>query len=258
LSRRVSYTHEMTSVLEKLRREGMAFEEVGSEILDTLWDLDVKLQTGRIPMETYRNDKGNWWMDLVSQAIINSCGVEVRPDSMPGASETHNVDLAFTGKSGPVVCVEVKAQGNPGYVLRGERKPERRIQSDIDKRLKEVKYTSMDLKRKYDRGGVSGLLSLDKEQDWLEWKQKALPKFYALWLGRKVSKEGEELLLKKFRETMKYLNGIGALVYEQQEHRSGYCEIEAFKREFPISDTIQKIAADIRAVVSEANAGSDR
>jgi hypothetical protein len=235
----------MRNMLERLRQNGAAFEEVENEILSTLWDLDVRLQTGRIPMETYRNDKGNWWMNLVSQAIANASGVEVKPDSIPGASETHNVDLAFTSKLGPIVCVEVKAQGNPGYVLRGEKKPERRMQSDIDKRLKEVKYTSMDLKRRYDRGGIGSSLSLDKEQDWLEWKQKALPKFYTLWLGRKVAGESEELLLKKFRETMKYLNGIGALIYEQKG--SGYREIEVFGREFPISQTIHNIVADIRS-----------
>ena len=248
----------MTNILERLRQRGTTFEEVENEILSTLWDLDARLQTARTPMETYRNDKGNWWMDLVSQAIANACGVQVRPDSIPGASETHNVDLAFASKSGPIVCVEVKAQGNPGYVLRGEQKPERRMQSDIDKRLKEVKYTSMDLKRRYDRGGVSNILSLDREQDWLEWKEKALPKFYTIWLGRKVSRENGELLLKKFRETMKYLNGIGALIYEQQGETNGYREIEVFRREFPISDTIHKIASDIRAAGSEANIESDR
>ncbi len=241
----------MTSILEKLRREGTAFEQVENEILNTLWDLDMKLQTGKIPMETYRNNKGNWWMDLVRQAIINACHVEVRPESILGASETHNVDLAFVGKSGPIVCVEVKAQGNPGYVLRRERKPERRIQSDIDKRLKEVKYTSMDLKRKYDRGGVSDTLSLDKERDWVEWKQKALPKFYVLWLGRRVTRENESLLLKKFQEAMKYLNGIGALIYEQNEKKNGYREIEAFRREFPISDTIHEIAVDVRTELNK-------
>lgn len=249
MSRRVSYTDRMTNILERLRQGGTTFEEVESEILSTLWDLDVRLQTATIPMETYRNDKGNWWMDLVSQAIANASGVQVKPDSVPGASETHNVDLAFTSKSGPIVCVEVKAQGNPGYVLRGEQKPERRMQSDIDKRLKEVKYTSMDLKRKYDRGGVSSILSLDREQDWLEWKQKALPKFYALWLGRKVAKESEALLLKKFREAEKYLNGIGALVYEQQA--DGYQQIGTFKREFSVSNMIRTIASDIRSEASK-------
>jgi hypothetical protein len=244
----------MMGILQKLRRERTEFEEVENEILNTLWDLDMRLQTGEIPMETYRNNKGNWWTDLVGQAIINACNIEVRPESIRGASETHNVDLVFAGKSGPVVCVEVKAQGNPGYVLRRERKPERRMQSDIDKRLKEVKYTSMDLKRKYDRGRVNGILSLDEEQDWLEWKQKALPKFYTLWLGRKASRENEGLLLRKFQETMKYLNGIGALIYEQHEHTSGYREIEVFKREFPISDTIRKIAADIRTEADKYSA----
>jgi hypothetical protein len=236
----------MTNILDKLRRDGKKFEEVEDEILDTLWDLDGRLQTGEISMETYRNDKGNWWMDVISQAITNASGVEVKPNHVRGASETHHVDLAFTSESGPIVCVEVKAQGNPGYMLRGEQKPERRIQSDIDKRLKEVKYTSIDLKRRYDMGGVSSVLSLDREKDWLDWKQKALPKFYTSWLGRKATRESEELLVTKFRETMKYLNGIGALVYEQQQEK-GYRKMEVFKREFPTSATIRMIADDIRS-----------
>lgn len=237
----------MTKVLERVRAETVKFEEIEDELLDTLWDLDAKLRAGAIAMVPYRNDKGNWWTETIREVIQRAADVEVKPASIIGTSEIHNVDLALVSASVPIVCVEVKAQGNPGYLLRREMKPERRIQSDIDKRLKEVKYTSVDLKRKYGRGGVDKILSLDKEQDWIEWKDNAQPKFYAVWLGRRATGENAELLLRKMREAMKYLNGIGAFMYEGREDRKSYRQIDVFKAEFPVSVVIEKIVADIKS-----------
>ena len=247
---RSEYTVKMTKILERVRAETVKFEQIEDELLDTLWELDAKLQAGAIAMESYRNDKGNWWTEIIRKIIQRAADVEVKPASITGTSETHNVDLVLIRASVPMVCVEVKAQGNPGYLLRKETKPERRIQSDIDKRLKEVKYTSVDLKRKYGRSGGDKILSLDKEQDWIEWKDNAQPKFYAIWLGRRATGESVELLLRKMREAMKYLNGIGAFMYEAREDSRGYRQIDVFKAEFPISVAVEKIVADIKSAAT--------
>jgi hypothetical protein len=236
----------MNELLNRIRTEYVGIRQIENDLLRVLWDLDRDLQTHTVSAETYRNSKGNWWQDIVRGIIQHSVNVNIETQSIAGASETHKVDLSVIRESQPIICMEAKAQGNPGYRQGTELKPERRIQSDIDKRLKEVKYTSIDLKRNYGRRVSDRSLSFDREEDWINWKDSAYPKFYAFWLGRKCVQENQELLLTKLRNLIKYVNGLGVFFYEAREP-TGYLPIRAFNEEFSIQRAIEQITNELRS-----------
>ncbi len=145
------------------------------------------------------------YRDTVISLIIARCkskgiSISIKERALKGRTDLHKVDFAYPLEGDPVVTGEVKAIGSPEHVGFDERY----IGMDIDKRVKEVKYTSIDLKRKF-----GPLVS----KDWFTWISETQPKFYVFWIMRQGEKNSLNKVLEKIVSIREYANGVSAVIY---------------------------------------------
>lgn len=113
----------------------------------------------------------------------------------------------------PVIAGEVKVIGSLPHRIGNRIYPERNINIDINKRVKEVKYTPVDLKRKYDP-----VVS----KPWIRWIEETRPKFYTFWLLRLGSSNRLYHILEKIRGIKEYNNGGSTIVYKEDVNSYKY------------------------------------
>lgn len=188
------------------------FRDIENELIDVIWRLDKLWRNGLIEQGQYRQ-KGNYYRDTIVSLIKARCldegyRIEIREARLEGRTDkVHKVDFAYIGRNRvPIVTGEVKAIGSPPHRIGGRTYPERNINIDIDKRIKEVKYTPIDLKRKYDPLVLT---------PWNQWIDETPPKFYTFWLLRLGSSNKINHILEKIRGLREYNNGVSAIIYAE-------------------------------------------
>ncbi|ADI31255.1 hypothetical protein [Staphylothermus hellenicus] len=193
------------------------FKDIEDRLIDIIWRLDKLWRNELIEQGEYRQ-KGNYYRDTIISLIKACCleegfRIEIREARLEGRTDkVHKVDFAYIGRNNvPIIAGEVKAIGSPPHRIGGRTYPERNISIDTDKRIKEVKYTPIDLKRKYDP-----LVS----KPWNQWIDETPPKFYTFWLLRLGSSNRLNHILEKIRGLKEYNNGVSAIIYT--ESRRGY------------------------------------
>ncbi len=198
----------------KLTKGNTKFSSVRQEFLDLVWELDKYRTRGVIEEGQYRQ-KGNIWRDFVIELVKNRCGYEFMDRKIKGLTDKHDLDLTFIHRNTLLVAGEAKMLGSPEHKTEtGEMKPERSTGIDLDKRLKEVKHTPVDLKLSH--GFNVG--------EWSSWKSKTVPHFYSFWASRIATRDNVHLIIEKFTGLQKYNNGVGVLLY--REDKRGYKEIK--------------------------------
>lgn len=151
----------------------------------------------------------------------------------------HKVDFAYlkaiSGHDVPIIAGEAKMLGSPAHIRpSGEHYPERPISIDLDKRIKEVKYTSVDLKRKF---GISFI------RGWEEWIDQSYPRFYSFWGCRLGERNNTSSLIEKFRGVTKYNNGCDVFIYEEGSYKKFFDErLDAFSID-KVIDSIKYVTA---------------
>jgi hypothetical protein len=80
----------------------------------------------------------------------------------------------------------------------------------LDKRIKEVKYTSVDLKREF---GISF------SEGWKRWIDESYPRFYSFWGCRIGERNNLSSLIEKFAGIAEYNNGCGVFIYEDETYQ---------------------------------------
>lgn len=103
---------------------------------------------------------------------------------------------------------EAKAMGSPPHERSGRHYPERTLTIDIDKRIKEVKYTSVDLKRRFDPEVSKG---------WAKFIAETPPAFFSAWLMRRGARDRLEHVFEKLVGVAEYTNGVGVALYQERE-----------------------------------------
>jgi hypothetical protein len=186
------------------------FADIEDSFLDIMCDLNDLRRHGEIEVGIYRQ-KGNYWRDMIVALIESLCGIRMRERRIQGWTDVHAVDFSYvetiSGKEIPIIAGEAKMLGSPAHIRpTGERYGERPTSIDLDKRLKEVKYTPIDLKMKFGRFVAS----------WEEWIEQSFPKFFSFWACRVGERNHIDLLINKFQGLRKYNNGVGVFLYEEK------------------------------------------
>jgi len=136
-------------IITLARESGGYFEPIAQEFLDEYYKLvETPRIGGTLPEGEYRQ-KGNAFRDFISELIfVRSEGTYRLLDrKVRGYTErNHDVDLAYVVGGRVIVAGEVKMTGSPPHSRGSYVQKERKTQSDLDKRLKEVKFTAVDLK----------------------------------------------------------------------------------------------------------------
>jgi len=187
---------------------------------------------GLVPEGEYRQ-KGNAFRDMLIELIKKRSGIRLEDRRVEGFTDIHDIDLVFMPDNILKVAGEVKLLGTPAHLLEsGEEKPERAGHVDVDKRLKEVKFTAVDLKLRY--SGINVGM-------WDDWIANAKPAFYSIWgcmIGEKTPKK-VDLLTRKFIGLRKYNNGVGVLFYTERE--GNYVRIRDTPAELGIDMVIENL-----------------
>jgi hypothetical protein len=195
----------------RIVQENLRWREVQEQLLNILVELDRLRREDRIPEGRYRQ-KGNYFRDTIIALIEASCGFKLYEQELPGKTDRHRVDISYlqnyeNPRQGFVLLAgEVKAMGSPEHEREGKRYPERTLTIDIDKRIKEVKYTSIDLKRLADPTVSRG---------WYRFIRETPPAFFTAWLLRLAAQDRLEHVFEKLKGISEYTNGVGVAIYRE-------------------------------------------
>ncbi len=221
-------------IQEVRSREGLRFATIEGDFLRMMETMNSAWVAGELEEGVYRQ-KGNRWRDLIVELVRSRCMVTLQGRRIQGLTDIHAVDSAYPPIGDPVLVVEAKMLGTPAHTMpNGRRKPERGGAVDLDKRLKEVKYTPVDLKLKH-TGTTVG--------EWDQWVKSSLPKFYSLWACYIGERERRNLdaMIRKFQDLKGYYNdGVGVFFYEQSGSR--YIKVDdPALLELSIDDVVDEI-----------------
>lgn len=208
---------------EKIVAERLRFVQIEDELLQIIKEVDEARETDAIDEGEYRQ-KGNFFRNMIIALVKARCGLELRDRKIQGRTDVHDVDLSALGVTDgheiAIVAGEVKMLGSPAHVRGGREYDERTISIDIDKRLKEVKYTPIDLKRRYNP---------EVKEGWSKWIRQTSPKFFSAWLMRLATKDKLERIIRKLEGLAEYNNAVGAALYQQDRSEYEWVKFESEK-----------------------------
>lgn len=234
-------------LIDRAGQVGTRFQDIEEAFLEFMQAVNGLRRKGKFPAGQYRQ-KGNWWRDLMAALVKARCGVVMPDRRVEGLTDVHSLDMMYPDPlvevSGSLIVVEAKMLGTPEHIEPdGTRRPERGGAVDLDKRLKEVKYTPIDLRLKY-TGPVAS--------DWEEWNRTAIPKFYSLWAFRVASRERQTVqtrIVNKMVRLARYYNtGVGFYLYEEDEGGQYRSFSAAVPRGHTVDEVIEAICGNVKSV----------
>lgn len=197
--------------------------DVLPDVLQVAADMNHLWVRGLLAEGKYRQ-KGARWNRLLREILVARTGVNVGERTLAVLTGLHRVDLAPLDSVLPAFTAEVKVLGTPAHrTAAGEQHPARGGSADLEKRLKEVKHTAVDLKLYY--GGTT-------VGEWDDWIARAKPLFYSFWIFLLTARDNLQAMTAKLRALRAhYHNGVGALFFRATAE--GYVplvdsEVEAF------------------------------
>ncbi len=235
------------ALLDRAEQPGTRFQNIEEAFLEFMQAVNGLRREGEFPAGQYRQ-KGNWWRDLMAALVKARCGVVMPDRRVEGLTDVHSLDMVYpvplVEVGTPMIVVEAKMLGSPEHIEPdGTRRPERGGAVDLDKRLKEVKYTPIDLRLKYTGPVVS---------NWEEWNRTAIPKFYSLWAFRIAIREGyvvQTRIVDRMVRLARYYNtGVGFYLYEEDESGQYRRFSAAIPQGHTIDEVIEAICNDVRHV----------
>ncbi|MHC1566409.1 MAG: hypothetical protein ACXQTD_01400 [Candidatus Syntropharchaeia archaeon] len=189
--------------------------------------------------KAYIDRKGNYFKNTIIALIQARCDVALREEALVGHTDVHKVDFAFinSGRSIElyVIAGEAKMLGSPPHVKGSRKYPERTISIDIDKRIKEVKYTPIDLKREF---------STERIGKWQEWIDRTYPKFFSAWLLRLGTGNRLDHVVDKLEGVCEYNNAVGVAIYREVNEKYRWVEISSSKL-LSIDQLVEEICREV-------------
>lgn len=215
------------------------FRDVRETFLDIAQAYNELWIAGELDEGLYRQ-KGTRWQQVIMTIITARMGVVFTGGGIEGLTSTHRPDMALLRDDGvPLMAGEAKMAGTRAHIMpSGVRRPERGGSVDLEKRLKEVKYTSVDLKLRY-AGTQIG--------EWQEWIRSSLPHFYSFWAFLIAGRDRPEWILGRMRSLREYYHdGVGVCMFHFEDGRYVAYEGPEFD-EFDVDVVIDEIVALTRA-----------
>ena len=201
------------SLKEVRSREATTWTEVEQSFIDVVTAFDAEYAQGKREKGWYQL-KARYFNDLVVAIIENATGEEISTRSKKRSvlfSEI-DIDMCFPGEGDPIVAAEVKALGTPPHP--GNDFVARKAYSDLHKRVREVAFTSMDIKAAYAKPRI-----ISSFQSWVDTTEPAYSSFWAM----RVAGESDLSQVRSILSSRKsYCNGVGAVIYGVNEPSASY------------------------------------
>jgi hypothetical protein len=130
------------------------WDEVEDSFLRGMERFDANIAAGVADMGDLQNGKGDFFNDLLALLLENCAGVTLYSrGGVPGLTfPKHNLDVTFPASGVVEFLLEAKAVGTPKHPGSPRQKAMGRAGSaDLDKRIKEIGFKTIDLKAEYAR-----------------------------------------------------------------------------------------------------------
>lgn len=130
------------------------WNQVEADFLRAMEEFDANIAAGIADMGDLQNGKGDFFNDLLALLLENCAGVTLYSrGGVPGLTfPKHNLDVTFPNSGVVEFMLEAKAVGTPKHPGSPRQKAIGRPGSaDLDKRIKEIGFKTIDLKAEYAR-----------------------------------------------------------------------------------------------------------
>lgn len=149
--------------------------------------------------------KARYFNDLIVGLLgnISQKPISLRCKKRSQIFDQIDIDICFPQEGDPIVAGEVKALGTPPH--RGNKNEARAAAQDLHKRVREVAFTSMDLKAAYAPPQPIGSFQ--------QWVDTTSPGYFAFWAIRAKDGPDFESVRSTLTSLRAYCNRVGAVIY---------------------------------------------
>ena len=204
-----------------------------------------------------QNGKGDFFNDLLALLLENCSGIETFycRNVVPGLIvRNHNLDGVYPG-TGPIkFLLEAKMTGTPKHVNSPRQKAAGRPGSaDLDKRVKELAFKSIDLKGEHNRrrtaegaapagGGPGGA-------DITTWLRSNAPKIHFFLAVRVTSRTDFERTLAWARNAQQIVDSVGLFCFEPDgSSYTAYRAAPGVPADLELERVLYRACTDLRAI----------
>jgi hypothetical protein len=203
---------------QAVEKKPKSWPQVEQLFLEAMAKFDDNVAAGVADMGDLQNGKGDFLNDLLALLLENCADVQLYSrGSVPGLIiPRHNLDVTFP-RNGPIEFIlEAKALGTPKHPWSPKAKPLGRGGSaDLDKRIKEVGFKSIDLKAEYARILASqGTSPTSITGDLTGWLRSVKPRSYLFLAARVLSKTDRDRVIRLSEQAALVVDAVGVYCFE--------------------------------------------
>lgn len=179
---------------------------------------DRNLATGVADMGDLQNGKGDFFNDLLSLLLENCAGVTLYSrGKVPGLMiPRHNLDVTFPARGNIEFVLEAKAVGTPKHPGSPKAGPLGRPgAADLDKRIKEIGFKTIDLKAEYARLlAAQGTSPTSITGDLTSWLRSVKPWSYLFIAARVTDAQDLMQVIRKAEHAALMCDGVGLFAFK--------------------------------------------
>lgn len=161
---------------------------------------DANIASGAADMGDLQNGKGDFFNDILALLLENCARVQLYSRSgVPGLIfPKHNLDVTFPRTGAIEFILEAKAVGAPKHPGSPKQKAIGRAGSaDLDKRVKEIGFKTIDLKAEYARIlAARGKTPTTISGDLTTWLRSVKPRSYVFFAARVISDRDRDRVIR--------------------------------------------------------------
>jgi hypothetical protein len=206
-------------VISRVRAERITlWSVIEDDFLAAMTSFDTDFVAGRNVMKEDYKTKGTFFNDVIAALVANRTGKHVgsRGKRAGTALKRHDVDLVYPSPTGisateainlhPVICAETKIAGTPPHdANKGSGADGRPANQDLDKRVREMIATCIDLKLRW--GG--GPLTIDDDGI-----STAAPTYLVFYACRVANSRDQAIIVDRLTQIERhYVDGVGVFLF---------------------------------------------
>jgi hypothetical protein len=244
-----------------------SWNQIEAQFLDAMWAFDssVASTVGRQDMTDeektalsgdLQNGKGDFFNDLLALLLENCSGIGSLSarNAVPGLIvRTHNLDGVYPAKGPIEFLLEAKMTGTPKHVNSPKQKPAGRPGSaDLDKRVKELAFKSIDLKGEYSRLRTSeGHEPSANGGDLTTWLHTISPKIHFFLAVRVIDDSDFARTMQWARTAQQVVDSVGLFCFEQ--HGDAYRRRAGVPVDLELERVLYRACTDLKAIAKQGS-----
>jgi hypothetical protein len=202
-----------------------SWTDIQDLFLTAMARFDQNVASGVANMGDLQNGKGDFLNDLLALILENCAGVQLYSRGrVPGLIiPRHNLDVTFPRTGAIDFVLEAKAVGTPKHPGSQKQKAIGRPGSaDLDKRIKEIGFKTIDLKAEYARLQTQrGVSPTSMSGDLTAWLRSVKPISYVFLAARVVSEKDHARVIAMSHQAALVSDAVGVFCFRPVEDASG-------------------------------------